>query len=547
MEKKNNNQFHEFILGVDLGTTNTVMAVIDPSGIPKVLPNLAGNLVTPSSVSVASKPPLVGKLAKPDKILNPELVAEQFKKLMDRVAEEGDSIPLLVAPDKTEYTPPMLSAEVLHYEKRSAEKILGCSITKAVIGVPAYFRYRARQATKDAALIAGFEEVLIVDEPTAAATHYGLEKMGKNNEKVAVLDFGGGTFDVSILDVKSTGQIDPVAVDGDPECGGSNIDEILFVKAQDTFAKKGHPLNPSEDLATWYEVLDYCEKAKENLAWTDAAVVPLRIGEERTSIEFTYDELERCSAPIIEVLRNCCLRALEKARIKAKEIDKVVLVGGSTRLRFVPKLAEDIFGQKPKTDADPDMVIALGCAIIGAAHFGKSTDAINIGGHVYLPSAIKSTQIAARDLCVAAVMKKDQGDNREYNVALIPAGAKLPFEAKQVFTPIKPGASAVAVKLIDGKPDDLSSNYTPLEQVEVQVQPTDEANNEDRIEFTTKMDIEALVHISVRDKLLNKPVPIKFTFHAGLLDRDLDEQRQKLIARHKDDDQLNTEQKGKRS
>ena len=524
------NQIENNELGIDLGTTTSQMTVLDKTGIVKVLANMDGDLTTPSIVSVADKKPIVGRTAKQDKFLNPDMVAEQFKKSMGEVTETGGPIVILISPDGTEYTAITLSAELLRYIKESAERIEGRQFKKAVISVPAYFEYRARQSTKDAGLIAGFEEVHIVDEPTAAATYYGLAKPKK--QKIAVFDFGGGTFDISILEVKDDGSIEPVAIEGGHECGGSNIDEAIFQRVRAFCKKKGHPLSQEDDLAEWLQVLDECKQAKETLARKDTAIIPLKLGNERTSMEVTYELLKECSADVIATLRNCCQRVLEKADLTAEKIDNVLIVGGSIRLRFVQDIVKDIFGKDPVTDTDPDLAVAKGNAIIAAAHFAKPNQEILVEGRKYIASAINDRQIAARDLCIAAITKEDKGDRREYNVAIIPSGSKLPFEDRQYFTPIDSYTSFVNVKLIDGKPGALSDNYTPLHQAEVSVQPTDTSNNNDRIEVKTTMDTEALVKIEVCDKILNKPIPIKFKFLAGLSSSDIQKMRTQLQARH---------------
>jgi len=526
MNHRTNNQ--ELYLGIDLGTTTTQMAILDATGTVKVIPNMDGDITTLSIVSVAGKVPVFGKAAKPDKFLNPEMVAELFKRYM-----HVDPPPALVISAAGDRFPPVtLSSELLHFMKESAEKLLGCKIRKAVIGAPAYFKEPARLATKQAGLVAGFEEVHIVDEPTLAATFYGLAK-GKP-AKIAVFDFGGGTFDISILDVKEGGQIEPVAVDGDPERGGSNIDEVILQQVRQFVSQKGGELNPEKDYAEWLEVLDRCKDAKEALAHKDTAVIPLRIGNERTSMELTYERLKDLCAPIIEDLRQCCKKALEKAKLQPSEINTVVLVGGSTRLRFIPELVREIFGKDPVTDIDPDLAVARGAAIVAATYFGEPDREIIVEGRRYLASAVRpQTTIAARHLCVAAVTKKEQGDMKEYNVPIIPAGSKLPYTATECFTPIDAKTNRVLVKLYEGHADERSSNCTPLQEVEVEVQPTDEANNTDRIEFKIRMDEEGLVHIDVRDKLLNQPVPIKFKFHTGLSDSDVEEARKQLLARHR--------------
>jgi molecular chaperone DnaK len=525
MKKKTETNDH--YLGIDLGTTTTQMAALDSTGAAKVLPNTDGDLTTPSIVSLAGKHPVAGRAARQDKFLEPERVAELFKRYMH--VEPPPS--LVTAADGTQYTPIMLSAELLHYQKQSAEQVTGHTFKKAVIGVPAYFQQPARLATKQAGLIAGFEEVHIADEPTLGACFYHAAK-GKA-AKIAVFDFGGGTFDVSIMDAKEGGQIDPLAVDGDPECGGSNVDEAIFQEVREFVSNNGGELSPAKDLAEWLEVLDRCKEAKETLARRETAIVPLRIGDKRMSMELSYGQLKKLCGDIIDNLRQCCQRALEKAGLQPSQIDTVLLVGGSTRLRFLPELVREIFGKDAVTDADPDLTVARGAAILAAACFGRPDQTILVEDKKYLASAVRpQTTIAPRDLCVAAITLK-KGSKGERNVPIIPAGSHLPFETKERFSPVDASTRAVRVKLYDGHAGERSDECTPLQEAEVQVQPTNEANNTDRIEFAIHMDAEGLVYIGVRDTLLNKPVPIRFKFDTGLSDSDIEEARRQLQARHK--------------
>ncbi|OHB50010.1 MAG: hypothetical protein A2Y10_13840 [Planctomycetes bacterium GWF2_41_51] len=369
-----------------------------------------------------------------------------------------------------------------------------------------------------------------MDEPTAGATFYGLSK--GLDQKIAVFDFGGGTFDISILQLKADATIEQIAVDGDSECGGSNIDEAIFQRVRKFVESKGDKLDLQKDQAEWMEALDACKQAKEILAHKDTAVINLRVGSHRHSMEITYDQLKDDAAPVIETLRQCCSRALEKAEMNASEIDRIILMGGSSRLRFIPEIVEEIFGKEPVTDTDPDMAVAKGNAILATAYFGKPDSILSIGEYRYLASSIKPSMIAGRDLCVAAITKKSADNHTEYNCPIIPSGAKLPFEAIECFSPIDAQQMTVKVKLIDGMPGELSSNFTPLQQVEVDVQPTSGDENHGRIEFKVTMDTEGMVDIKVRDKVLNKPVPIRFKFHTGLSDSQINDQRNQLVSRH---------------
>ena len=359
----------ELFPGIDLGTTTTQVSRVTPSGVVEILTNLDGDRVTPSIVSVADKKPVVGKVAKQERIFNPDKVASHFKRSMAALTDKGKPITVIEGADGIEYNAVTLSAVMLSYIKDGAEKQTGLPVRKVVVSVPAYFELQARQATKDAALIAGFETVHIVDEPTAAATYYGMSK-GKD-QTIAVFDFGGGTFDISILDTKSDGSVTPLAVDGNPECGGCNIDEVIFQHVQKFVEKEGEKLDPEIDLTQWLETLDSCTQAKETLARKDSAIIPIRIGDKRLSMEITSKQLKDLSAEIIETLTQCCKRAMEKAGLKPSQIDKVLLVGGSTRLKFVTEIVEAVFKQKPVTDTDPDLAVAKGNAILAAAYFAE--------------------------------------------------------------------------------------------------------------------------------------------------------------------------------
>jgi molecular chaperone DnaK len=527
MKKPSTNQR---CLGIDLGTTYSAAATVDDSGIVKVLPNLDGQLSTPSILSAAGDKILVGEAAKQDKFLHPEFVIEQAKRHMNVATVKGKPIVLMTSPNGMELTAVTVSAEILRYLKISAEQLEGCTFTQAVISVPAYFDGAARQRTKDAARIAGFEEVYIENEPIAAATHYGLAK--GRDETIAVVDFGGGTLDVVILRIRQSGQTDTLGIDGDPECGGCNIDEAIFQYAKGILEQRGGKLDPQSDLAGWYELLDACRKAKELLSRRDSALIPIRVGDQRQSVELTYSKLVELSEDVIKTLKTCCQRVLGKAHLTPAEIDRVLLVGGSTRLRFVSEIVKSVFGKEPTIDTDPDLAVAKGCAIIAAVHFGAPDQEIVVDGKVYIASSIKRTEIAAKDLCVAAITRKHKGDTAEYNSPLITAGSVLPANTTTYFSPIHARSNEVTVKIIEGEPGKKSSDYTPLIQAEVPIQPTDEASNENRIEFQVVMDTEGLVKMTVRDKILNKPIPIQFNVKTALSDEEIASQRSQLEARH---------------
>lgn len=518
------------ILGIDLGTTNLVAATIDTAGIVTIIPNMDGDLMTLSAVSVSGETPVVGKAARQDRFFSPEMYVEQFKRYMSKMGDDGKAIPLVTGPDGTEYTPQSLSSEVLGFLKKSVEQIEGRECESAVISVPAYFPESGRRATKAAGLVAGFKNVHIIDEPVAAATYYGLAK--GHPMKIAVFDFGGGTFDICILNVHEGGEIRLLAVDGDPECGGGNVDEAIFQRVREFLKENGHEMDPEKDLAEWLEALDASKEAKEVLARKEQSLIPLRVGSQRLSMDLTRAQLKEYSADIVETLTECCQRALKKAGLQASDIDKVLLVGGSTRLPFVPEIVREVFGKDPATDTDPDLAVAKGAAILAAAHFASPDTELLVEGKRYLASAVKHTQIATRDLCIAAANITKNRDETLYNIPIIRTGATLPYEDLEYFTPLDSATKAITVKLYDGHAGELSDNCVPIHEAKVKVQPADKANNDDRIEIKISMDTEGLVHLDVRDMLLDKPVPIEFKFHTGISDEEIDAERKQFRARH---------------
>jgi molecular chaperone DnaK len=515
------------IIGIDLGTTNSVVVAMELSGVGNVIPNLDGDTVTASIVSVAGDVPVVGKIAKQDKFLSPEYVFEHIKRLLGKTTEDGRHIPVGSAADGTEYDAVTLSAEILSYLKKSVEKQYDRKFDQAVITVPAYFDHAAKQATMDAAKIAGFKTVKLIDEPTAAATYYGLSK--GDNQKIAVFDFGGGTFDISILDIKDGGEISPIAVDGDSECGGSNIDEAVFRGFCRHIKKEGGRISAEDDLAEYLQAMDACIQAKEILAHRDSTTITVKAGSKRFSMQLTRKMLEQYSKQVIRTLEDCCKRAIEKADLQPSQIDKVVLVGGATRTFFVPEIVKNIFGKEPASDTDPDLAVAKGAVCIAASMFGDSNQKILVDGKSYLASAVKQNPIADKDLCVAALRDLS---GPAYNTPLINSGAKLPFDSVEYFTPIDHRTNAVQVKLIDGKPGELSKDFTPFKDFEVKVKPTNKSDNQDRIEIKVSMDEQGLVHCRAKDRLLDEPADVEFNFDTSLSDDDIDRQRDDLENRH---------------
>ncbi|HEY1065764.1 MAG TPA: molecular chaperone DnaK, partial [Pirellulales bacterium] len=372
----------EKIIGIDLGTTNSVVCVMEGSDV-KVIVNAEGERLTPSVVAFTDKGEvLVGEPAKRQAAVNPKRTIYSIKRFMGRrhneVASEEKMIPYKVVGgpeeyvkvdiDGKSYTPPEISARVLRKLKESAEAYLGHKVNKAVITVPAYFNDAQRQATKDAGQIAGLEVMRIINEPTAAALAYGLDK--KKSETIAVFDLGGGTFDVSILDI-AEGVFEVVGTNGDGHLGGDDFDEVLINYCADEFQKQyGSDLR--KDVNALQRLQEACEKAKKELSSKTSTDINLPFiamdasGPKHLNVSITRSKFEQLTDHLIERCRGPVLQALKDAKKKASDIDEVVLVGGSTRIPKVQELVKKLFEKEPHKGVNPDEVVAIGAAIQGA-------------------------------------------------------------------------------------------------------------------------------------------------------------------------------------
>src|ERR1700756_3925062 len=368
------------IIGIDLGTTNSVVAVME-GGEPKVIPNEEGGRTTPSVVGFSkSGERLVGQVAKRQAITNPENTIFSIKRFMGRrynevndemkmvpykVVQQGDHV-AVVAQGK-EYTPPEISAMILQKLKKAAEAYLGETVTEAVITVPAYFNDAQRQATKDAGKIAGLDVKRIVNEPTAAALAYGLDK--KKDETIAVYDFGGGTFDISILEV-GDGVVEVKSTNGDTHLGGDNIDQRIIDWLIQEF-KKDQGVDVSKDQMALQRLKEAAEKAKIELSTLLETEINLPFltadasGPKHLAVKLTRARLEQMVDDILQRSVGPCKQGLQDAGITPQQIDEVVLVGGSTRMPKVQQMVRDLFGKEPNKSVNPDEVVAVGAAVQG--------------------------------------------------------------------------------------------------------------------------------------------------------------------------------------
>src|SRR2546422_1513813 len=379
------------IIGIDLGTTNSVVAVME-GGEPVIITNREGNRLSPSVVAFTKDGErLVGQIARRQAVTNPEKTVYSIKRFMGRhyaeVKEEITMVPYKVVAkngdvwiriDDKEYAPPEVSALVLQKLKEAAEDYLGEKVTEAVITVPAYFNDSQRQATKDAGRIAGLDVKRIINEPTAAALAYGLDK--KKDETIAVYDFGGGTFDISILEV-GEGVVEVKATNGDTHLGGDNIDQRIIDWIIEEF-KKDQGIDLSKDKMALQRLKEGAEKAKMELSTVQETEITLPFitadatGPKHLNLKLTRAKFESLVDDILQRSIGPCKQALADAGVKPSDIDEVVLVGGSTRIPKVQHIVRDLFGKEPHRGVNPDEVVAVGAAVQAGVLGGEVKDVL---------------------------------------------------------------------------------------------------------------------------------------------------------------------------
>ena len=382
------------IVGIDLGTTNSVVAVME-GGEPKVIVNEEGSRITPSIVAFTKDgESLVGQVAKRQAVTNPEDTIFSIKRLMgrthDEVTEEMKMVPYRVVKDdqgrvavdvsnmKKKYTPPEISAFILQKLKRAAEAYLGEPVTEAVITVPAYFNDSQRQATKDAGTIAGLDVKRIINEPTASSLAYGLDK--KKEERIVVYDFGGGTFDVSILDV-GEGVFEVKATNGDTHLGGDNFDQRIIDWLVDEF-KKDQGIDLSKDRMAIQRLKEAAEKAKIELSSVAETEINLPFitadatGPKHLVVRLSRAKYEQLVADLVERSHKPCQIALQDSGLKPSDISEVILVGGMTRMPAIQKFVKEFFGKEPHKGVNPDEVVAIGAAIQAGVLAGDVKDVV---------------------------------------------------------------------------------------------------------------------------------------------------------------------------